>query len=81
MMDSLNAQDQLAEPQGTFVQLDSLGQLFGEAPTSTTHRFPKRSLLSRSYDRPQELPNTIGVTNDEGRRPSDWSMASTSSNG
>ncbi|KAK5084912.1 hypothetical protein LTR24_007400 [Lithohypha guttulata] len=64
------------QAQGTSLRLNQLGQVFGDANTSTTHRFPKRSLLSRSYDKSRNVPSANAVKNAEGRRPSDWSVAS-----
>lgn len=75
-MDGSQAVGELVEGQGTFLRLNHLGQLFGDACTSTTHKFPKMSLLSQSYDEPGHLPSTTTVKGEEGRRPSDWSMAS-----
>jgi len=75
-MDRPQAVGEIVECQGTFLQLNNLGQLFGDACTSTTHKFPKMSLLSQSYDKPRHLPSTTTVKSEEGRRPSDWSMAS-----
>jgi len=63
------------EAQGTFVQLENLGQLFGNTALSTTHSFPKKSLLSRSFDRPFGASSAATLEND-GRRPSWWSMSS-----
>lgn len=67
--------EQIAESQGTFLQLDNLGQLFNDASTNTTRSFPRDSLLSRSFDRPDSGASTTRTEDDEERRPS-WFSAS-----
>jgi len=75
LMDDPQADQPPIEAQGTFVQLEHLSQLFGNINLSTTNSFPKKSLLSRSFDRPFGTSSTAAIE-DESRRPSWWSMSS-----